>query len=131
MAIVGKTIEVMGISVPEALYAFGRFCFPKLAEKYPLFVEPHNHPKPFLKTIESVIHVEVKKLFEDAEPPGFIYDDPAADRLIIKYRSKRKLCKFMEGLIDGVADYYKSPIQYKQRVCALDGGDVCEFELTF
>lgn len=130
-AIVGKTVEVSGIALPDALRAFGRFCFPKLAEKFPNFVAAHTHPKPFLKTVETVIHVEVKKLYPDAVLPCFTYEDPAPDRLIMRYSSKRRLCHLMEGLIDGVSDYYKTPIRHRQTMCILEGGNECEFELVF
>ncbi len=131
MAIVSKSVELLGIDIADALRKFGRYCFLKLAEKFPDFVRLHNHPKPFLKTVESIIHVEVRKLLKDAKPPEFVYDESDPDNLIIKYQSKRKLCQFMEGMIEGVGDYYKSPIQYKQNTCMLEDGDVCEFDLTF
>ena len=131
MAITNKAVEKLGITLPEALRAFGKFSFLQMGKKFPDFLKPYDHPKPFLKTIESVIHVEVKKLYQDADPPRFIYKEPAANRLTIKYESKRRLCQYMEGLIDGVADFYKSPIQYKQKTCMLEGGGECEFDLTF
>ena len=131
MAIVAETINMAGIPPPEGLRSFGRFCFYKLSERYPFFVNPYSHPKPFLKSVESVIHVEVKKLYKDANPPCFRYIDPAPDSLIIQYISKRGLCQFMEGLIDGVAGYYQVPIKYKQGTCTLNGDNVCEFHLTF
>lgn len=131
MTIVAETIKMGGIPLPETLRSFGRFCFYKLSEKYPCFVSPYTHPKPFLKSVESIIHVEVKKLYEDAMPPAFTYFDSAPDRLVIQYKSGRRLCQFMEGLIEGVAGHYQSPIKYEQRTCMLDGGEVCEFELTF
>ncbi len=130
-AIITTASRVSGITEPELVRRFGRFCFPKLAEKYPLFLEPHRHPKPFLKSVDGIIHVEVKKLYLDAEPPEFTYEDPAEDRLIIKYRSKRRLCRFMEGMIEGVADFYRLPIIYTQESCMLDGGEACEFHLNF
>jgi len=131
MAIVAKTVETMGVTPPEALRAFGRFCLPILAEKFPGFMTPYDHPKEFLMTVDSVIHVEVEKLYPDAQTPSLAYDDPAPDRLVIHYESSRKLCQLMEGLIDGVADYYGSPIEYAQKRCMLDGAPACEFELTF
>jgi hypothetical protein len=130
VAIVERTAGQMGVSLPEVLHAFGRFCFPELAERFPLFIEPYNHPKPFLKTIDSIIHMEVKKLLIDAQPPRFTYEEPATDSLVIKYSSRRKLCHFMEGLIDGVADFYKSPNRYGHKSCMLDGDEVCELHLT-
>jgi len=130
-ALAGKAVELMGISPAEAFRGFGRFCFPRLAEKYPGFVDPHDHPKPFLMSIDSVVHVEVKKLYKDAETPSFEYEEPAGGSLIIIYRSGRKLCSFMEGLISGVGYYYKSGIRCKQSSCMLEGAESCRFELEF
>ncbi len=131
MLIVEKIIETMGITLPEALRAFGRFCIPKMAERFPDFMTPYDHPKPFLKAVHSIIHVEVQKLYPDAETPSFVYDEQAPEHLIIRYSSRRRMCQFMEGLIDGVAAYYSSPILHKQKHCMLAGGEICEFELTF
>jgi hypothetical protein len=131
LLIVGKTVEKSKIPLPDLLRTFGRWCFPKLGSRYPIFLTAHTHPKPFLKTVDSVIHVEVKKLYRDAETPQFRYRDPAPDRLIIEYISRRKLCKLMEGLLEGVGDYFKSPVQYRQTRCALEMGDVCEFDVSF
>ncbi|MFQ5464333.1 MAG: heme NO-binding domain-containing protein [Thermodesulfobacteriota bacterium] len=131
MAIVARAVETMGITLPEALRAFGRFCLPKFAERFPEFMTPYDHPKEFLMTVDSVIHVEVEKLYPDAQTPSLVYEDPAPDRLVIRYESRRKLCHLFEGLIDGVADYYGSPIEYGQRTCMLEGARACEFELAF
>ncbi len=131
MAIVSKGVEKSGVALPELLRKFGRFCFPIMAEKFPDFVTPYKHPRDFLKAADSIIHLEIKKLWEDAKPPGFVFREPDSDRLIMEYRSERKLCKFMEGLIEGIGDYYNTPIQYRQTRCMLNGEDMCEFDLTF
>lgn len=131
MAIVGQTVEASGLPAPEALRRFGRFCFPILAEKFPVFLEPHNHPKPFLMSVDSIVHVEVRKLYEGALLPDFTYENPGPDRLVIRYRSARRLCYFMEGLVEGVADVYETPIRYRQNQCMLNGAGACEFDLEF
>ena len=131
LAIVNKTVQAMGISQADALRAFGKFHIPKLAEKFPDFMTPHKHPKSFLKTIESIVHTEVKKLYPDAKLPQFSYKDPSDKRLTILYKSDRKFCHLVEGLIEGVAEYYDSPIRYKQTKCMLAGEEVCEFNLKF
>lgn len=130
-SLVSRAVEISGMALPDALRAFGRFCVPKLADKFPDLVKPYSSPKELLMKVDSIIHVEVKKLYKDAETPEFIYEDPAPDRLIMQYKSGRKLCYFMEGLIDGVADVFRSPITHRQRHCMLEGGELCEFELTF
>ena len=131
LAIVGMATEKLGISVPVALHAFGKYCFPKLAAQFPPFVQKHNHPKPFLKTIDNIIHVEVQKLFANSEPPQITFTDPGPDQLLLTYSSKRKLCALMAGLLEGTAEHFNTPIEYQQTRCMHQGADTCEFHLTF
>ena len=49
VAIVGKMVEKFGVSLPEALRGFGRFCFPKLVAAYPAFVVEHHNAKTYPK----------------------------------------------------------------------------------
>jgi hypothetical protein len=63
--------------------------------------------------------------------PSFTYEEAGADELVIHYRSARKLCAFMEGLLDGVALYFQEEIQHEQRRCMHTGSDHCEFALKF
>jgi len=131
LAIVDRAVEVTGRPKSETLRVFGRFCIGRLAQKYPHFFDRHPDAKAFLKTIDALHKLEVKKLYADAKPPEFVMEDPSPDRLIMRYRSERMLCAFVEGLIEGVAEHYRSPIRYQQRQCMLEGGPSCEFELEF
>lgn len=130
-AIVGRAVEITGMTTAGALRAFGKFCIGELAEKYPIFFDKHHDAKAFLKTLDAIHSLEVKKLYADARPPEFVMEDPSPDRLIVRYISERKLCPLVEGLIEGVAGYYRCPITYRQRQCVLEGGKLCEFELAF
>ena len=131
LEIVGKTTEKLGISSDDALKAFGKFAFHKLAALFPQFLESYNNPKDFLQSVESVIHVEVKKMYADAYTPTFKYTDPASDKLIIQYHSKRKLYALMEGLINGVAEHYNITIGQNVKIHEVDGREVGDFDLTF
>lgn len=131
LKLTARAVESLALSAPDALRAFGKYCFPKLAEKFPGFVSPHKDPKSFLMTVDGVIHVEVRKLFDGASVPNFVYREPSRDTLIIEYSSERKFCHFMEGLIDGVGAHYNVPIQRKQTRCMLNRDPVCEFHLNF
>ena len=77
------------------------------------------------------MYIEVLKLYEDATPPKFIFKNPSPDKLILEYKSKRKLCLFAKGLIVGVADHYNHPIEYKQIKCLHNDDESCIFELKF
>ncbi len=131
LAIVDQTTAELGIGTAEALRSFGRFAFPRLAAKFSVFVREYDHPKPFLKTLDSIIHVEVRKLFADSNPPRISYVDPAPDRLLLRYSSKRNLCPLFSGLVQGTGDYFKVKIDQEQTECALQGAPSCEFSLHF
>ena len=131
LAIVNQTTAALGIGTAEALRSFGRFAFPRLAGKFSVFVREYDHPKPFLKTLDGIIHVEVRKLFADSDPPRISYVDPAPDRLLLRYTSRRKLCSLFAGLVEGTGDFFKVPIAQAQTECTLEGAASCEFSLHF
>jgi predicted hydrocarbon binding protein len=131
LAIVDRAVEVTGMTKAAALRAFGKFCIGKFTLKYPLFFSKHSNAKSFLKTLNALHEIEVKKLYADAKPPEFVMEDPSPDRLVMRYVSERKLCLLAEGLIEGVAEHYRSPIRFRQTQCMLEGGSSCEFELEF
>lgn len=128
---VTQAVKMTGIPSGVLIEAFGKFCFPKLAERFPQFVKPYSHPKDFLKTIHSVIHVEVKKLYKDAETPIFSYKEPSPTELILVYKSKRKLCALVNGLLNGVSEYYKSSVSFHQSQCMLKGAPTCDYQISF
>lgn len=115
----------------SASRAFGRFCFPRLLARLPGYAERCGDPKTFLRSVHDVVHVEVRKVYRDAEPPQFTYRDSGFNRLIMVYKSKRRLYDFFEGLIDGVSDYYRVPIKVTRKIIITGDGEVCEFELVF
>jgi hypothetical protein len=135
MALVGTVVATIGrgrdIDTTAALRAFGRFCVPKLAKRFPAFMAAHRHPKPFLHTLNELHYVELRKLYADAAPPRFEYDDPGESGLVMRYRSARGLCALVAGLVDGVADHYGVPIRHEQTRCMATGAALCEFHLTF
>jgi hypothetical protein len=131
MALVKTTVARLGLDQNDVLHAFGRFCIPKLAQRFPALMAPYQHPKAFLLTVTKLHELEVRKLYPDATPPRFAYESPAENRLVMRYLSPRQLCALVAGLIDGVADHYGVPIGQEQTRCMASGADCCEFQLTF
>jgi hypothetical protein len=127
--LVANATRLAGLEPSQFLHDFGRYCFPALAGKFPRFVRDHTHLKSFLMTLDSVIHIEVRKIFRDATPPALTFEDLGPGRLVLRYVSERRLCALMTGLMDGAAAYYGEPITYTQRACMKEGATSCEFEL--
>ena len=113
----------------DTLRWFGHQAMPFLAEKYPEFFNRHKSLRPFLLSLNDVIHAEVRKLYPGADVPVFGFQIPppteAGDGLIIHYRSKRRLCPLAEGFICGAADYFRQPVRLSQRTCMLEGAAEC------
>jgi len=122
-----------GLQVPEAEFFrnFGRYAIPRMAERYPNFFTPFTGPKDFLKYIGMVHLVEIKKIFLDAKVPDFSFQDTGPNELIFRYSSRRRLCHMVEGLIEGLAAYYKVKVSYRQPHCLIKGDEVCEFHIRF
>lgn len=129
--IVSRTVELADVPLPHALEAFGERLFGQLAGAFPKFVEAHRHPKPFLLSVHDIIHVEVRKLWPDAETPSFHYLDTHPNLLTIDYDSKRQLCRVMGGLLNGVAEHFSTPIAWQETQCTHNGDARCRFELDF
>ena len=118
-----------GTPARDTLRWFGHQAMPFLAERYPEFFTAHTGLRPFLLSLNDVIHAEVRKLYPGAAVPVFGFEVPtptdAGDGLIIRYRSKRRLCPLAEGFITGAADYFRQPVTLSQRTCMLDGAEEC------
>jgi len=88
-------------SVPEVLREYGRYLFERLARAFPQFVEARGSSLDFLARLDNHIHVEVRKLYPDAELPRFSYFRHDADSVEMLYHSSRHLEDLARGLLEG------------------------------
>ena len=130
-ALVGTAIARLNISLDDALKAFGRYAFDKLAGTAPQFVDGIDDAKAFLATVDSVIHVEVRKLYPQANTPSVILQDTGPNQATLIYESDRQICPLMVGLVEGMADYFSTKIEHEEVCCTRQGAPRCEFHLTF
>ena len=131
LEIVGKSCDHLNENLPTFLRKLGKYAFFQLAGAYPAFVKGFSHPKDFLKTVDSIIHVEIRKLYRDSYLPEFVYQEPDPSTLIISYYSKRKLYDLMEGLIEGVGEYFNHHIAQSRELKTVEDREICDYYLTF
>ena len=91
-ALVGAAARALGQSEDHVLRWFGRQSMPLLAERYPMFFAGLSGTRPFLLTLNDIIHPEVRKLYPGAYVPVFDFDGSSPEMLAMGYRSERKLC---------------------------------------
>lgn len=128
--LVGGLSAMTGQPVQTLVQHFGRYALGRFAELYPDHFRVLT-PKQFLMSVDRAIHVEVLKLYPDALLPAFEYEDPAPSRLVMLYRSPRKLCSFAEGLIEGTSRHFATPIRVEHPLCMHRGDEHCRLEIEF
>lgn len=96
-----------GIARPELERQFGHWVMDSFASGYPEFFRKYDTAFGMLEAIESDIHVEVRKLYPDAELPSFTTIRHSDDQLELSYRSERPLASFCYGLIEACFAKYR------------------------
>lgn len=130
-ALVGGISRAQGASADEVVRGFGRVALPALAARYPEFLTPHASVKPFLLTLDRVIHREVAKIYPGAAPPKMWFDDPGEGALVLHYSSERKLCAMAEGMIEGAAAHFGEAVSMEHPRCMKSGAEHCTIVATF
>lgn len=102
------------ISVSDLQIAYGKYLFKKLRDRYVNLVGKIPTFFDFLKQLDQYIHVEVHKLYSDAELPRFECKELDEKTVQMKYRSKRPFADLAEGLIRGCADFYHEKVNIKR-----------------
>lgn len=107
--------------VGDLVRAFGENLSTTFAREFPDFFRRAATLFDFLESIEQHIHVEVRKLYPDAELPTFATELRTPSRLVIVYRSPRKMGHLSEGLIIGSARQFDVEVRVSSE--QLDAGD--------
>jgi len=119
-----------GQKVPNVLFKFGKWLVPNFLYKvYHIYFTTSPNAREFLLRMDDV-HKSATKSLPGSHPPSFSYRGNR-NGLIMSYRSVRRLCPFMRGLIQGVAEVYGEQITIEEKKCMLKGAPECEFHLTF
>ena len=123
--------EALSLPPDDVVRALGEGAIPLLATRYPQFFEPHQSARPFLLTLNDIIHPEVRKLYPGAEVPDFDFDEADNGDLVIGFRSERRLCALAEGFILGAANHYGETVTMTQPRCMHRGDDKCLIQCSF
>ncbi|MFK8113217.1 MAG: heme NO-binding domain-containing protein [Rubripirellula sp.] len=97
------------IPVPDLVRTFGRHLFGRFHALYPGFFEGIDSSIKFLPLVETYIHVEVRKLYPDAELPSFDCEE-SDGAMHMTYSSGRPFADLAEGLITACVDHFKDEI---------------------
>jgi len=117
------------LPVSELVKEFGRRLINRFAFVHPDFFAQSESTFAFLENVDRSVHVEVKKLYQNAHPPSFEYSHPESGSLIMTYRSKRPFSDLAEGLILGAVEYFGENITVARQDIVVEQGTEAQFTL--
>ena len=130
VAYVGALSKRTTIAIPQLIHSFGIYLAASFANKFPDFFNNEESTFGVLKKVDNHIHIEVRKLYPDAELPKFSYEEYSDKTLKLYYESSRGLADLAHGLIEGCAGYFNENITVS-REGRLDGNvNFEDFTLT-
>lgn len=116
--------EQIHVPVPELLKVFGECLFDSLSKNYGYMMAGESDSLTLLQNIEDVIHVEVKKLYPESNPPMFDGERLDHHTLRLHYKSHRSMADVAEGLILGCGKFYKDELSIERIGSNKDGTEV-------
>lgn len=106
MLLVGGFSQHSGIAATELQRMFGHWLMKSFVTHYPQFFENRKDSLEMLEAVENDIHVEVRKLYPNADLPTFDTEREEEGSLKLTYRSPRPLADFCQGLIEACVSQF-------------------------
>lgn len=116
--------EKINVEIPKLLEVFGHHLFYRFADLYPEFIQKSSSMFDFIEKIDLYIHVEVQKLYPDAELPKIVVNEKTSDFMDLTYSSERKLGNFAFGLLSAASEYFEVPVDIEMNPLKEDGSEV-------
>lgn len=96
------------LPIDTLLLVYGEHFFSVVEKSYPTFLLQYKEPIEMLSSIEDHIHVEVRKIYPDAELPTFTVVEKTADSLVMIYKSTRAMHAFGRGLMNKTFEHFNT-----------------------
>lgn len=128
--LVAALSEMSNVPAPDLVRAFGHHLFRRLVTSYPHFTSAADNAFDFIRSVEDHIHVEVRKLYPDAELPEFEFASPSPEQLIVTYRSQRALGDLALGMMEGACEHFGEEISIQRDTEFRSYGSAMRFVLT-
>ncbi len=113
-----------GISIDDLLLVYAEHFFIVLEDSYPGLLATYNDPIEMLASIENHIHIEVRKIYPDAELPTFQVIEKTNNSLVMIYKSSRAMHHFGLGLMNKTFEHFNSTATIVLEKIKEDGTEV-------
>lgn len=112
------------ISIDDLLLVYAEHFFSVLESSYPGLLATYKDPIEMISSIEDHIHVEVRKIYPDAELPTFEVIEKKENSLVMIYKSSRAMHHFGLGLMNKTFEHFNSTAVIELEKIKEDGTEV-------
>lgn len=112
------------ISIDDLLLTYAEHFFSVIESSYPGLLATYKDPIEMLASIENHIHVEVQKIYPDAELPTFVVQEKTENSLTMVYKSSRAMHHFGLGLMNKTFEHFNSSAKIVLEKIKEDGTEV-------
>ncbi len=116
--------ENTGIAIDDLLLIYGEHFFGVIERSYPGLLATYKDPIEMISSIENHIHVEVRKIYPDAELPTFLIEEKNEDSLVLIYQSSRAMHHFGLGLMNKTFEHFNAKASIVIEKIKEDGTEV-------
>lgn len=130
VALVSKLSQATGQPASALVRAFGEHLFKRLFALYPQFFDGIDDAQDFLRCVDGYVHMEVRKLYPEAELPSFYFHDATGPgEVTFEYRSGRPFADLAEGMILACIRHFGSAIEMERQDLPGPSGTAANFIL--
>ena len=98
------------ISVDDLLMVYSEHLFAVLIKSHPDLVNHYKDPMDLLASIENHIHVEVQKIYPEAQLPKFDLEERTDTKMVMVYKSDKALYMLGKGLMLETFKLFEVPV---------------------
>lgn len=120
LSLVTALSEITSVDSSALVRAFGKYLFGALSTAHPEYIQDINASFDLLEKVQDHIHVEVRKLYPNAELPK-IECESTENELTVHYQSERPFAAVAEGLIEGCIEHFEDDIVVERQIFSDDG----------
>jgi hypothetical protein len=124
LQLISNLSENTDISVDDLLMVYSEHLFATLVKTHPNLVSHYKDPMDLVASIENHIHVEVKKIYPDAQLPTFDLEERTDNTMIMVYKSNKALYMLGKGLMLETFKLFNVPVIINFEKLKEDGTEV-------
>lgn len=124
LALLTNLSNLTQITINDLLYVYGLHFFDVLFKNYAEIFETYSNPIQLLSSIEKHIHIQVRKIYPEAELPRFEIKEMKENKLEMIYYSSRSMYSFALGLMEKTFEHYDSSAIINFDLLKPDGSEV-------